>query len=90
LRYNGWFFSYVFFNPTQHFKLFGLGIVCHFLHHRRVSKQKHHLYLKLAKTPCFSFLSFIFFSSTKSENKRVEQVLPGRGGGVGMEWGISG
>jgi hypothetical protein len=28
----------------------------------------------------FFLLSFIFFSSTKSENKRVEQVLPGSGG----------
>jgi hypothetical protein len=30
-------------------------------------------------------LAFIFFSSTKSENKRVEQVLPGRGWGKGEE-----
>jgi hypothetical protein len=36
-----------------------------------------HLYLKLAK-PCFSYylLCFCLFASTKSENKRVEQVLP--------------
>jgi hypothetical protein len=29
----------------------------------------------------FFLLSFIFFSSTKSENKRAEQVLPGGWGG---------
>jgi hypothetical protein len=39
-------------------------------------------YLKLAKTSCF--LSFIFFSSTKSENRRAEQVL--QGGGAGTSW----
>jgi hypothetical protein len=38
-------------------------------------------YLKLAKTPCFSYY-LLRFSSTKLENKRVEQVLPrGRGDG---------
>jgi hypothetical protein len=36
-----------------------------------------YLYLKLAK---MSFFSFFFFYSTKSENKRVEQVLPRREG----------
>jgi hypothetical protein len=30
------------------------------------------------------FFSSLFFSSTKSENKRVEQVLP-EGGGVGED-----
>jgi hypothetical protein len=35
-----------------------------------------YLYLKLAKMICLSYV----FSSTKSENKRAEQVLPGRGG----------
>jgi hypothetical protein len=39
-------------------------------------------YLKLAKMPCFSII-FNVFSSTKSENKRAEQVLPGGGGGGG-------
>jgi hypothetical protein len=35
----------------------------------------------------FFLLSFMFFSSTKSENRRMEQVLPGgRRGGVG--WGM--
>jgi hypothetical protein len=39
-----------------------------------------YLYLKLIKTSCFSFY-LIYFSSTKSQNKTVEQVLPsGRGG----------
>jgi hypothetical protein len=38
-----------------------------------------YLYLKLAKTLCLS--------STKSENKRVEQVLPGRGAGERQEGG---
>jgi hypothetical protein len=32
-----------------------------------------YLYLKLAKTPCFS--NYVF-SSTKLEKKRAEQVLP--------------
>jgi hypothetical protein len=35
------------------------------------------LYLKLAKV---MFLSFMFFSSTKSENRKVEQVLVGERG----------
>jgi hypothetical protein len=39
-----------------------------------------YLYLKLAKM--LSFLLSLVFSSTKSENKRVEQVLPGRGVGA--------
>jgi hypothetical protein len=34
--------------------------------------------IRLAKTPCFSFMFYVF-SSTKSENKRAEQVLPGLG-----------
>jgi hypothetical protein len=38
-----------------------------------------YLHLKLAKTLCFPFILYVF-SSTKSENKRVEQVLPGGGG----------
>jgi hypothetical protein len=33
-----------------------------------------YLYLKLAKMPCFSFM-FYAFSTTKSENRRAEQVL---------------
>jgi hypothetical protein len=33
-----------------------------------------YLYLKLDKNVMFFFLSFIFFSSTKTENRRVEQV----------------
>jgi hypothetical protein len=36
-----------------------------------------YLYLKLANTLC---LIFYVLSSTKVENKRVEQVLPGREG----------
>jgi hypothetical protein len=40
-----------------------------------------YLYLKLAKNAMF-FLIFYVFSSTKSENKRMEQVLPG-GRGTG-------
>jgi hypothetical protein len=39
-----------------------------------------YLYLKLAKTPCLSY--YLVFSSTKLENKRVEQALPGSGGRV--------
>jgi hypothetical protein len=39
-----------------------------------------YFYLKLAKT-MFFLLSLMFFSSTKSENKRAEQVLPERGWG---------
>jgi hypothetical protein len=35
-----------------------------------------YLYLKLAKKPCFSYC-LLCFSSTKSENKREEQVLSG-------------
>jgi hypothetical protein len=38
-----------------------------------------YFYLKLAKMSCFSYY---VFSSTKSENKRAEQVLP-RGGETG-------
>jgi hypothetical protein len=37
------------------------------------------LYLKLAKMPCFSFY-FLCFSSTKSENRRVEHGQPWGGG----------
>jgi hypothetical protein len=37
-----------------------------------------YLYLKLAKTLCFSYYLYVF-SSTKSEKKREEQVLPGNG-----------
>jgi hypothetical protein len=41
-----------------------------------------YLYLKIAKMLSLSYL--LFFSSTKSENKRAEQVLPrGMGTGVG-------
>jgi hypothetical protein len=39
-----------------------------------------YLYLKLAKMPCFSYYLLWFFSSTKSENRRAEQVLPRVGG----------
>jgi hypothetical protein len=35
-----------------------------------------YLYLKEAKMSVFSFYLFSFFSSTKSENRRAEQVLP--------------
>jgi hypothetical protein len=35
-----------------------------------------YFYLKLAKHYVFLVISYVF-SSTKSENKRVEQVLPG-------------
>jgi hypothetical protein len=38
-----------------------------------------YLYFKLAKMPCFSFLSFMFFSTTKLENRREEQVLQREG-----------
>jgi hypothetical protein len=38
-----------------------------------------YLYLKLAKMPCFSPILFYVFSSTKLENKRAEEVLPGNG-----------
>jgi hypothetical protein len=41
-----------------------------------------YLYLKLAKTLVFLIISSVF-SSTKSENKRSEQVLP-RSGGMGV------
>jgi hypothetical protein len=41
-----------------------------------------YLYLKLAKTLCLSFYLFCF-SSTKSENKRVEQVLHSNRNGDG-------
>jgi hypothetical protein len=46
---------------------------------------------------CFSFLSFLSFSSTKSEYRRVEQVLPRsredwyqQEGGDGGERGLEG
>jgi hypothetical protein len=39
-----------------------------------------YLYVKLAKRYVFLIFSYVF-SSTKSKNKRVEQVLPGSGGG---------
>jgi hypothetical protein len=38
-----------------------------------------YLYLKLAKTPCFSYYLLWFFFY-KSENKRAGQVLPGGAG----------
>jgi uncharacterized membrane protein len=41
-----------------------------------------YLYLELAKTYVFFIISYVF-SSTKSENKKAEQVLPGSGGGRG-------
>jgi hypothetical protein len=41
-----------------------------------------YLYLKLAKTLCLSYYLLCFFSSTKWENKRAEQVLPGSRVGV--------
>jgi hypothetical protein len=41
-----------------------------------------YLYLKLAKMPCFSFY-LLCFSSTKSENRRADQVLPRVGFGMG-------
>jgi hypothetical protein len=45
-----------------------IGIVMHIC----MEQYNSYLYLKLAKTSCFSFY---LFSSTKSENRRVEQVL---------------
>jgi hypothetical protein len=39
-----------------------------------------YLYLKLTKMYVFLIIAYVF-SSTKSENKRVEQVLPRTGGG---------
>jgi hypothetical protein len=36
-----------------------------------------YLYLKLAKSSCFSFY---LFSSSKSENRRAEQILAREGG----------
>jgi hypothetical protein len=36
-----------------------------------------YLYLKLAKNAILLIISYVF-SSTASENKRAEQVLPGR------------
>jgi hypothetical protein len=48
-----------------------------------------YLYSILAKMPCFSYYLLVF-SSTKSENRKKEQVLPKSGGGGvsigGMEW----
>jgi hypothetical protein len=41
-----------------------------------------YLHCKQAKNALFYFLSSMFFSSTKSDNKRAEHVLP-RGGGRG-------
>jgi hypothetical protein len=38
-----------------------------------------YLYLKLAKMSCFSFY---LFSSTKSGNRKAEQVLSGKWGGL--------
>jgi hypothetical protein len=44
-----------------------------------------YFYLKLEKHYVFLIISYVF-SSTKSENKRVEQILPrSRDGGVGRE-----
>jgi hypothetical protein len=48
------------------------------------------VYLSLPRTSkmsCFFFISITVFSSTKSENKRVEQILPREGEG---KTGISG
>jgi hypothetical protein len=39
-------------------------------------------YLKLPKMPCFSYYPLCF--SSKSENKRAEQILPR--GGEGERW----
>jgi hypothetical protein len=47
-----------------------------------------YLYLKLAKNPCLSIISHVFFS-TKSENKRAELVLPGCRGWGGEEGGTN-
>jgi hypothetical protein len=43
-----------------------------------------YLYLRLAKTLCFLIISCIF-SSTKSQNKRAEQILQDRGWGGGRK-----
>jgi hypothetical protein len=40
-----------------------------------------YLHLKLAKLYAFLFILYVF-SSTKSENKRVKQILP-----IGRVWG---
>jgi hypothetical protein len=45
-----------------------------------------YLYLKLAKTPCFSYSLFMFFSSTKSENRVCVYVAGWWGGGVWHRW----
>jgi hypothetical protein len=39
-----------------------------------------YLYLKLVKTPCFSYICYVS-SSTKWENKKAQQALPGSGSG---------
>jgi hypothetical protein len=60
-----------------------IGVVIHIC--MKTSQRNYlysYIYLKLAKMSCFFFLSFIFFSSTKSEDMRAEQVLP-RGVRVG-------
>jgi hypothetical protein len=43
-----------------------------------------YLFLKLAKMLAFLIISYVF-SSTKSENKRAEQVLPGREAGGSVQ-----
>jgi hypothetical protein len=43
--------------------------------------------LKRRNTKCYVFLTISYaFSSTKSENKRAEQVLPGNRGEQGERW----
>jgi hypothetical protein len=47
-----------------------------------------YLYLKLAKMLCLLIISCVF-SSTKSENKGAEQVVPRRGSGGGRVCGVA-
>jgi hypothetical protein len=46
-----------------------------------------YLYIKLAKNAMFLFFIFYVFSSTKSENRRLEQVLLRGGGGLALAGG---
>jgi hypothetical protein len=49
-----------------------------------MSEKSTNIYLKLTKMTCFSYCLLYVFSSTKLENKRAEQVLPGDGRGRGQ------
>jgi hypothetical protein len=54
-----------------------IGVVKHMHGNKTKNLPRSYLYLKLAQTLCFSNYVLCFFSSTKLENKRVGQVLPG-------------